>query len=126
MVLAYLGDNRSEERFAKLMDAEWYGVPAGRITRLAKWGYRVSYEPTTQEQLHRFLGQQIPPIIFLRTGALPQWNLDVSHAVVLVGITGDTCYYHDPAYENGPEAVEVNTFLLTWSEMDYYCATVQR
>jgi ABC-type bacteriocin/lantibiotic exporter with double-glycine peptidase domain len=126
MVLAYLDDDRSEAQLSRAMDTYWYGVPASRITRLTSWGYRVTYEQTTLAQLHNYLANQIPCIIFLRTGALPNCDIDTPHAVVLAGLTSDTAYIHDPARESGPTAIELNAFLLAWSDMDHYSATIQR
>ncbi len=125
MVLAYLGDERDEESIARLLEAEWYGVPASRITRLSAWGYRVTYEQSTLEQLRQLVAQQIPVTIFLRTGVLPGWAEDVAHAVVLVGLTDDLAYIHDPIGDTGPTSIDLNTLLLAWSDMDYYCATIQ-
>jgi ABC-type bacteriocin/lantibiotic exporter with double-glycine peptidase domain len=126
MVLAYLGDERGEAQLAQAMDAYWYGVPASRITRLTSWGYHVTYEQTTLAQLCDCLASGLPCIIFLRTGALPGWGQDVPHAVVLAGLTSDTAYIHDPARETGPTSVELPAFLLAWSDMDHYSATIQR
>ena len=125
MVLAYLGDERAEESIAQLLEAEWYGVPASRITRLSAWGYHVTYEQSTLEQLHQRITQQVPVIIFLRTGMLPGWTEDVPHAVVLVSLAADLAYIHDPMSDTGPTPVDLNAFLLAWSDMDYYCATIQ-
>jgi ABC-type bacteriocin/lantibiotic exporter with double-glycine peptidase domain len=125
MVLAYLGDERDEEAIARLLEAEWYGVPASRVTRLSAWNYRVTYEQSTLEQLRQLVAQHIPIIIFLRTGALPGWTEDVAHAVVLVGLDADMAYMHDPIGDTGPTPVTLNAFLLAWSDMDYYCATIQ-
>jgi ABC-type bacteriocin/lantibiotic exporter with double-glycine peptidase domain len=124
MVLAYLGDDRSEEQIAHAMGSYWYGTPASRITRLTSLGYKVTYEQTTLEQLRVYLEQQIPCIIFLRTGALPYWDQDVAHAVVLVGLERETVYWHDPELTTGPTSVDHSAFLLAWSDLDHYCATI--
>ncbi len=126
MILASLGDERREADLVRLFDAEWYGVPASRVRRLAKWGYQVTFERTTIEQLRNFLGQGRPCIIFLRTSGLPGWTEDVPHAVVLVGLTEGMVYIHDPTRDSGPMSFEITAFLIAWSEMDYYCATIQR
>ena len=126
MVLLTLGDEASEDQLAQLFDTEWYGTPAGRIQRLTQRGYRVTYEQTTLEQLQHYLNQQIPIIVFLRTGGLPGWQEDVAHAGVLIGLTPDTAVFHDPARESGPDEISLDAFLLAWSEMDYYCATIMR
>lgn len=126
MVLLALGDDVSEDQLARLFDTEWYGTPASRIQRLTQRGYLTIYEQTTLEQLQHDLLQHIPVIIFLRTGDLPGWQEDVAHAVVLVGLTANTAIIHDPVREAGPDEVNLDAFLLGWSEMDYYCATIAR
>jgi len=126
MVLLALGDDASEDQLAQLFDTEWYGTPASRVQRLAQHGYHVRYEQTTFEQLQQYLVHQFPVIVFLRTGCLPGWQEDVSHAVVLVGLMADTAILHDPVRDAGPDAINLDAFLLAWSELDYYCATVTR
>ena len=125
MVLGHLGDERVEDPISRALDAEWYGVPASRITRLSAWGCRVTYEQSTLEQLRQLIAQRVPVIIFLRTCTLPGWTEDVPHAVVLAGLTDDLAYLHDPAGVAGPTPVDLNAFLLAWSDMDHYCATIQ-
>ena len=71
------------------------------------------------------IARHIPVIIFLRTGALPGWTEDVAHAVVLTGLTVDLAYIHDPMSDTGPTPIDLNALLLAWSDMDYYCATIQ-
>ena len=51
MVLAALGDERSEAELGKLLGTRYYGTPAHRITRLEKWGYQVEYGPSSLEAL---------------------------------------------------------------------------
>jgi ABC-type bacteriocin/lantibiotic exporter with double-glycine peptidase domain len=126
MVLLALGDDASEDQLAQLFDTEWYGTPASRVRRLAQRGYRVTYEQTALEQLPHYLQQQTPVIIFLRTGGLPGWQEDVTHAVVLGGLTSATAVIHDPARDTGPDEISSDVLLLAWSEMDYYCAVITR
>ena len=126
MVLLALGDDASEDQLAQLFDTEWYGTPASRIRRLTQRGYRVTYEQTTLEQLQRYLHQQSPVIIFLRTGSLPGWREDVAHAVILVGLTSEMAIIHAPARDIGPDEIGLEALLLAWSEMGFYCATITR
>lgn len=109
-----------------MFDTEWYGTPASRIQRLTQRGYHVTYEQTTLEQLQYYLHQRTPPIVFLRTGGLPGWQEDVAHAVILVDLTSDLAFIHDPAHDTGPDEINLDAFLLAWSEMDYYCAAITR
>jgi len=126
MVLLALGDDASEDQLAQLFNTEWYGTPASRIRRLTQRGYRVTYEQTTLEQLQRYLHQQSPVIIFLRTGSLPGWREDVAHAVILVGLTSEMAIIHAPARDIGPDEIGLEALLLAWSEMGFYCATITR
>jgi len=126
MVLQALGDDAGEDQLAQLFGTEWYGTPAGRIQRLTQRGYHIRYEQTTLEQLQQYLERHLPVIVFLRTGSLPSWQEDVSHAVVLVGLTADTAIFHDPVRDAGPDVISLDAFLLAWSELDYYCATITR
>ncbi len=107
--------------------ASW--APTGMVLRPAKstlsaLGYDVAYEQTTLEQLRAYLEQGMPCIIFLRTGALPYWTQDVAHAVVLVRLQGQTVYLHDPELATGPTSLDQSAFLLAWSDLDHYCATM--
>lgn len=108
------------------MGSYWYGTPASRVRRFSSLGYQVTYEQTTLDQLRVYLDRQVPCIVFLRTGGLPYWDEDVPHAVVLAGIESTTVYLHDPAMDSGPMLVDLEAFLLAWSEMAYYCATIER
>ncbi|MBC8446677.1 MAG: peptidase C39 family protein [Chloroflexi bacterium] len=126
MVLASLGDGIAEAHLvARVMGSYWFGTPASHVLRLSSLGYRVTYERTTLEQLRVYLARQVPCIVFLRTGGLPYWDEDVPHAVVVLGIEEAMVYFHDPALDAGPTAVDAAAFLLAWAEMDYYCATIE-
>ena len=126
MVLGYLGDDVTEAHLAQVMGSYWYGTPASRVRRLSSLGYQVTYEQTTLDQLRVYLDRQVPCIVFLRTGGLSYWDEDVPHAVVLAGIENTKVYLHDPAMDSGPTIVDLEAFLLAWSEMAYYCATIER
>jgi ABC-type bacteriocin/lantibiotic exporter with double-glycine peptidase domain len=126
MVLGYLGDDVTEAHLAQVMGSYWYGTPARRVRRLSSLGYQVTYEQTNLDQLRVYLDRQVPCIVFVRTVGLPYWDEDVPHAVVLAGIENTAVYLHDPAMDSGPTIVDLEAFLLAWSEMAYYCATIER
>jgi ABC-type bacteriocin/lantibiotic exporter with double-glycine peptidase domain len=126
MVLGYLGDDVTEAHLAQVMGSYWYGTPASRVRRLSSLGYQVTYEQTNLDQLRVYLDRQVPCIVFVRTVGLPYWDEDVPHAVVLAGIENTAVYLHDPAMDSGPTIVDLEAFLLAWSEMAYYCATIER
>jgi ABC-type bacteriocin/lantibiotic exporter with double-glycine peptidase domain len=63
-------------------------------------------------------------IVFVRTGFWEHWTADVGHAVVVVGITDDQVYIHDPAIAKAPLAISMAGFEAAWTEMDYGYALV--
>lgn len=124
MVLASLGDDVDEVHLAHAMGSYWFGTPASHVLRLSALGYQATYERASLGHLRTYFAQQSPCIVFLRTGNLPYWDEDVPHAVVVVGIEDTTVYLHDPILDTGPTAVDIDTFLLAWAELDNYCATI--
>ena len=46
--------------------------------------------------------------------------------VVLIGMTGDTACVNDPAFDDAPQVIPLEHFLLAWSEFDYEYAVIQR
>jgi hypothetical protein len=126
MALAFYGDQRSEALISDLLQAEWYGVPAGRVVRLVNWGYRVQYEQSSLQQAQASLEKGVPVILFIRTGGLPAWEMDLPHAVVLAGLSGREAFWHDPDRQEGPDAVDLDSLMIAWAEMDYYAAFIQK
>lgn len=122
MVLAYLGH---EARLAQIMGSYWYGTPASRVSRLSSLGFQIVYEQASLEQLQASLAQQLPIIVFVRTGDLEYWDEDVPHAVVVVGLDNERAFCHDPALDAGPTTVDIPSFMLAWSDLDYYCAIIK-
>lgn len=123
MVLTSLGNDVSASHLADVMGSYWFGTPASHVLRLSSLGYKVTYERASFGHLRTYLAQQSPCIVFVRTAALPYWDEDVPHAVVLVGIEKQTVYLLDPVLDTGPTAVDADSFLLAWAELDNYCAT---
>lgn len=54
------------------------------------------------------------------------WQVEDAHAVVLVGLTSDTVYLNDPAFDAAPQTAPLDHFLLAWSELDYEYAVITR
>jgi ABC-type bacteriocin/lantibiotic exporter with double-glycine peptidase domain len=71
MVLAYLGDQRSEQELVRLLEVDpAFGVPASRLLRLRQWGYQVTYDSLSLPLLRHWLDQGVPPIVLVRTDFL--------------------------------------------------------
>jgi len=126
MVLAYLGQDLDEARLARLLRTRPFGTPADHIRLLSASGYFVVFDRGTEFDLCRYLDQGLPCIIFLKTSALPYWKVEDAHAVVLIGMTGETAFVNDPAFDDAPQVIPLEHFLLAWSEFDYEYAVIQR
>lgn len=121
MVLLHLGLDVSEARLARLLGTRTFGTPAGNIVRLEKLGVRVTFG-----SLRRHLLDGAPCIVLMQTEALPYWDTETYHTVVLVGLTEDTAYLNDPDAATAPQAVPLQAFLLAWSDFDNLAAVVTR
>jgi len=124
MVLAHWGEAMSEEALAERLGIRPWGAPAAAIQRLSRWGWNVDYGHGTRVDLARWLQQGIPVVTFVRTGFLEHWANDVGHAVVVVGMTQERVYIHDPIMKKAPLAVSLIGFEAAWTEMDYGYAVV--
>lgn len=118
MVIAALGDERSEAQLAAAMGSYEFGTPASRVKRLNKLGYQVTYGALSFEQLRAALAQGLYPIVFVRADVLPWADFGGFHAVVLTEISEDAVLLHDPAQDEGPTQLPMAHFLLAWEEFD--------
>ncbi|HID62188.1 MAG TPA: hypothetical protein EYP49_05535 [Anaerolineae bacterium] len=127
MVLAYWGTTTSEEELTELLGIKNWGAPASAIQRLPRFSQRewdVDYGCGTLEDLRQWLQNRMPVIVFVRTGFLEHWTTDVGHAVVVVGVTDEGVYIHDPAMTEAPTALSITGFEAAWIEMDYSYALI--
>lgn len=124
MVLAHLGQEMDESRLARLLKTRAFGTRADNVRLLSQLGYTVTFERGTEFDLRHWLERQTPCIVFLKTEALPHWQVEHAHAVVLVGLSGDAAYVNDPAFDSAPHTIALDRFLLAWSEFDYEYAVV--
>lgn len=124
MVAAYWGQPLLQADIANWMDVTGSGTPASRIRRLAVRGFDVIYRTGSLAELETWLEQDVPCILFVRTGELPYWDVDTAHAVVLVGLSAEQAYLLDPAVDQVPVTVSPDDLLLAWSYFDYTYAVL--
>ena len=126
MILAYLGQDVPEAQLAQILRTRPFGTSADNIRVLGQLGYTVLFEQGTEFDLRHWLGQGSPCIVFVKTEALPYWSTEHAHAVVLLGLSSDTAYVNDPAFDDAPQSIPLDHFLLAWSEFDYEYAVITR
>lgn len=80
--------------------------------------------PSLFTLLRNALARNVPPIVLLKTGFLGYWSENVSHACVLVGLTDNAAFMHDPWLTYGPVEVTLTEFMAAWTELDYLAAII--
>ncbi len=126
MVLAAMGDERTEEQLAAVMGSYEFGTPASRVTRLTDLGYKVQFSPSSLGELQTCLVQGQFPIVFVRADMLSWADFGGFHALVLVEVTPTDVSLLDPALEDGPTRLSTDGFLLAWEEFDRLAAIISR
>lgn len=125
MVLEFHGHIASEAKLAQFLGTQSFGTSAPNLRRLERWGFVVTYESVTLTTLQTHLEAGTPCLVFVQTGDLPYWNEQTSHALVAVGLDDENIYVNDPAFDQAPQTIPLDYFLLAWSEFDHRCAIIQ-
>lgn len=126
MVLESLGLMYVQRGLHQLFEPTSLGVPFSRIARLQRYGLQIDLKQGDLPDILQVIDQDIPPIIFLRTGDLDYWHADVQHAVVVVGYDDNDMLLNDPAFPTAPQRVLVDEVMLAWDELDNFYALVTR
>jgi hypothetical protein len=126
MVLAAMGDERTEAQLTTVLGSHEFGTPASRVTRLTRLGYQVQFGPSSHEDLLTHLEHGLLPIVFVRADLLPWANFGGFHALVLARIAPTEVVLHDPALDTGPTFLSKDGFLLAWEEFDRLAAVISR
>lgn len=126
MVLESLGLIYAQTELHHLFEPTSIGVPFSRIARLQRYGLQIDLKQGNLSDLLQAIDQDIPPIIFLRTGELDYWQTDVQHAVVGIGYDENYMLLNDPAFPTAPQRVTADELMLAWDELDDFYATLTR
>ncbi len=125
MVAAYWQEPLYQPDIAQWLGTTWVGTPSSRIQKLNQYGFEVVYQTGSLAQLHHWLDQQIPCILFIRTGDLSYWQVDTAHTVVLAGFEDGDIFLYDPVMDDSPIKVTIAEMMLAWSYSDYTYAVLQ-
>lgn len=126
MLLAHFHLSVDYARLVRLLGIRSYGAAFSNLRRLEELGVSVIIERDSITKLHQALAQGLPIIVAVNTGPLTYWSDDTAHALVVVGIEQQTVLVNDPEFEQAPQSVPVDEFLLAWLEQDYRQALIQR
>lgn len=125
MITAYWQHPLSQTKIAHWLGTESFGTPSSRIQRLARRGFDIVYQTGSLADLADWLSNQVPCILFIRTGELPYWAMDTPHAIVLAGLENEQAFLFDPEMDVAPQTVSQGDLMLAWSPFDYAFATLR-
>ena len=126
MVLAYQQIDRSQADLAtELKVRASLGTPTRSVLDLASEQLRVVYGEGIEATLQKWLALSLPVIVFVQAGELSYWQGELfQHAVVVVGLVGNTVWLLDPDMDETAIAVDLDEFMLAWLGMDYLYAVI--
>jgi ABC-type bacteriocin/lantibiotic exporter with double-glycine peptidase domain len=128
MVLEYLAVPVQYPRLRRMLGTTEAGTPFHHVDRLREQGFFVERGQGDTETLWSHLTTGLPVIVAVRTDDLPYWlnRTDIpdeekatDHAVVVVGLDEQRVYANDPDFEQAPQVIDLDEFLLAWVERDY-------
>ena len=122
MVLAHYGDIRNEADLRSLLQTTPTGTRAGNVMRLSGPAYEVYLRPSNLVELQKVLGDNQPAIVFLKTGTLEYWSMDIFHTAVLTGLDATTAALNDPYFATAPQTASLQSFEKSWAETAQFAA----
>jgi ABC-type bacteriocin/lantibiotic exporter with double-glycine peptidase domain len=125
MVLAHHGDLRTEVELRLLLDTQSTGTRAGNLMRLSSPSFEVHLRPSNVGELEQLLIAHHPPVIFLQTGLLEYWTMDIYHTVILVGLETATVAVNDPFFESSPQITSMPSFEKAWAKTGQLIAIIR-
>jgi len=126
MALAHLGHSIDEATLATKLDTKSFGTIVRNVQRISSLGFSVSFGSSSLANVRSSLELGAPVIVFVMTGSLKYWKLDVPHAVVVVGIDDENVYLNDPWFDFAPQVSSIDDFLMAWAEFDHLAAFISK
>jgi hypothetical protein len=115
MVLAYYGDVRAEADLRSVLDTRPTGTRAGNLMRLSGPAFEVYLRASNLAELQSVLADNQPVIVFLKTGPLEYWKMDIFHTVVLIGLDATAVVLDDPYFATAPQSTSLQSFEKAWA-----------
>lgn len=125
MILDYLQLSVDYPRLLQLLEIRSYGAAFSNLCRLEMLGVSVTMKKGSVAMLREAVKNGLPVIVAVDTAALTYWTDDTAHAVVVVGFEQDCVLVNDPEFEQAPQSVPLDEFLLAWLEHNYRQAIIR-
>ena len=122
MVLAHYGDVRTEAELRLLLDTRPAGTRTGNLMRLSGPAFEIYLRPSSLVDLEKMLAENQPPIVFLKTGSLEYWSMDIAHTAVVIGFDTTTVALHDPYFATVPQTTSLQSFEKAWAQTGKFIA----
>jgi ABC-type bacteriocin/lantibiotic exporter with double-glycine peptidase domain len=122
MVLAHSGDIRTEAELRLLLDTQPTGTRAGNLMRLSGSAFEVQLRPSNLVELQKVVADKQPAIVFLKTGPLEYWSMDIFHTAVVVGLDATNVALNDPYFAAAPQLTSLLSFEKAWAETGQFTA----
>ncbi len=85
MVLAYQGQQLSEQELVESLGTQPFGTPISRVTELQNNQRLVEFRSFSEAELKHYLSRGLPLIARVWTGMLTYWPEETFHVVVVIG-----------------------------------------
>lgn len=127
MVLDYLGIQRTHEWLSKVLETTDIGTPFSNLNNLkARLGVVIERaEQGTLTTFALYIASGLPVIVAVDADQPDLWPHYAHHAVVVVGFSAAEVYVNNPAVDDTPQTVAIDTFLWAWSRRDYEYAVIR-
>ncbi|MEE9616459.1 MAG: cysteine peptidase family C39 domain-containing protein [Anaerolineae bacterium] len=126
MVLAFFGAGHTEAELRALLKTRCGGTsPVNLMLRLPALGFTADVQTGSQPCLRQQVEKGYPCIVHVWTLPLPHWSIEAIHALVVVEMSEESVYVHDPALPIGPTAIPLSAFLRAWAATDYLMIVVR-
>jgi ABC-type bacteriocin/lantibiotic exporter with double-glycine peptidase domain len=120
MVLASFGSHHGEGELRALLKTRPAGTSPGTLAiRLPEIGFDAAVFDGSLPLLRQFVVSQQPCIVHLWTTALPHWDSEALHAVVVTDIDDVSVTINDPTLDHAPIYVPLAAFTPAWAATDY-------
>ncbi|MFQ6119163.1 MAG: cysteine peptidase family C39 domain-containing protein [Methanosarcinales archaeon] len=126
MVLEYHNHMISEEELEILMETDIWGTYAENMLNITSIGFDVRVLLSNYSELTSLIDSSLPCIVFLQTDSLSYWDVECSHAVVVVGFDDEHVFVNDPWFSDAPIKIPKNEFMTAWSKNEYLLIKIEK